>query len=159
MHLTLIFTLGVVMGVLYAWRKTILTSMILHMLQNTMAITVLSLIVFITRLGPPLGVYGESEGTGCRRAAVLERSAAENAGLPPDDVITHVGGAPVNDALTLRVTYVLAGLDGEAGLTVKRGDESFNINVTPSPPNSDENGNEERKAKIKPKKAVTDEDP
>ena len=143
MHLTLIFVLGLAMGGLYAWRKTILTSMILHMLQNTMAITFLSLIILISRIGPPLGIYGEPADSGFRVEEIMEDSAAEKAGLQPGDIVTHVEGAPVSDALSLKLMYQLAGLDGEAGLTIKRDGEPMNILVEPATPAEEPDDNAE----------------
>lgn len=143
MHLTLIFVLGLAMGGLYAWRKTILTSMILHMLQNTMAIAFLGLIILVSRLGPPLGVYGEPADSGFRVEEIMEDSAAEKAGLQPGDIVTHVEGAPVPDALSLKLMYQLAGLDGEAGLTIKRDGEPMNILVEPATPAEEPDDNAE----------------
>jgi membrane-associated protease RseP (regulator of RpoE activity) len=147
MHLAAIFVLGLAMGGLYAWRKTILTSMILHMLQNTLAVTVIGIVILIGRLAPPLGVFGEPDTAGFRIAEVLDHSAAAEAGLQPGDVITDVEGTPVRDVVSLRLMYWAAGLDGSAELKVRRGDETFNINVRPgaNPPHESriDNGDED----------------
>jgi membrane protease YdiL (CAAX protease family) len=138
LHLGAIFVLGLAMGGLYAWRKTILTSMILHMLQNTMAMAFLGAFMLFSRVAPTLGVYGESQDDGFRVTGVAEQSAAADAGLQAGDLITHVEGTPVHDSITLRMMYWLAGLDGKAGLKVHRGGETLTIDVVPQAAQSNE---------------------
>jgi membrane protease YdiL (CAAX protease family) len=133
MHLGAIFILGLTMGILYAWRKTIVTSMILHMLQNTMAISVLGLFILLNRVGPTLGVAGEPQTDGFRITEVLPHTSASDAKLQVGDVITHVEGNPVEDAMTLRLMYWAAGLDGMADMKIKRGDETLDVHVVPRP--------------------------
>jgi membrane protease YdiL (CAAX protease family) len=131
MHLGAIFILGLTMGVLYAWRKTLLTSMILHMLQNTMAMTLLGVIMLASRAGPILGVYGEPVEGGFRIIEVAPHTSASDAELQAGDIITHVEGNPVQDQMTLRLLYWAAGLDGVADLKIKRGAETLDVHVVP----------------------------
>ena len=131
LHLGAIFVLGLAMGIVYAWRRTILTSMILHMLQNTMAMVIVGAVMLVNRLTPPLGVTGEPQRDGFHVTSVLPGSAAETGGLQVGDIIRDVEGAPVEDALTLRVMYWAAGLDGKTELSVQRGDETIEIAVRP----------------------------
>jgi len=131
MHLTAIFVLGLAMGILYAWRKTIVTSMILHMLQNTMAMTLLGAIMLLSHFAPKLGVYGDGKPDGFHVAKVEEGSAAETAGIRSGDVITQVERTPVQDQLTLRLAYWMAGLDGRADLQVNRHGKRISVSIPP----------------------------
>lgn len=131
MHLTAIFVLGLAMGGLYAWRRTILTSMILHMLQNTMAMTFLGAFMLFSRYAPILGVTGDGQPDGFHIVQVQEGSAAAAAGLQAGDVITKIEGAPVQDRMTLRLMYWAAGLDGRAEMEIRRNGETTAIRVTP----------------------------
>ncbi|MBL8850710.1 MAG: CPBP family intramembrane metalloprotease [Planctomycetaceae bacterium] len=131
LHLGAIFVLGLAMGGVYAWRRTILTSMILHMLQNTIAMSIVGAVMFINRFTPPLGVMGDAQPDGFHVVSVQPESSAAVAGLQAGDIIKDVEDAPVEDALTLRVMYWAAGLDGKAELTIKRGDETIDISVRP----------------------------
>jgi hypothetical protein len=45
-------------------------------------------------------------------------------------VITHVEGTPVQDAITLRMLYWAAGMDGKAGLQVNRNGEPLALEIT-----------------------------
>lgn len=131
MHLGAIFVLGLTMGGLYAWRKTIVTSMILHMLQNTFAIAILGLFMLLSRVGPTLGVYGEPHADGLKIVEVAPDTPAAEAGLQVGDIITEVEGNKVPDAMTLRLMYWAAGLDGKAELKVQRGAETIEVDVRP----------------------------
>jgi membrane-associated protease RseP (regulator of RpoE activity) len=132
MHLAAIFVLGLTMGGLYAWRKTIVTSMILHMMQNTMAMGMLALFMLFSRIGPTMGVSGEPQEEGFRITHVEPASAAAKADLRAGDVITEVEGNAVQDGTTLKMLYWGAGIeDGVATLKVKRGDESLDVDVVP----------------------------
>jgi len=139
LHLGAIFVLGLAMGGVYAWRRTILTSMILHMLQNTMAMTIVGAVMLVNRYTPPLGVMGEAQPDGFHILGVQPDSSAAAAGLQVGDVIKDVEGAPVEDALTLRVMYWAAGLDGKAELSVVRDGETLTIDVVPLNSNPPEN--------------------
>jgi len=133
MHLAAIFVLGLTMGILYAWRRTILTSMILHMFQNTMAITLLGAFMLFSRYGPTLGVYGEPQDDGFKITEVAAHTSAADADLRAGDVILQIEGNPVQDATTLRLLYWAAGLDGSADMQVKRGTETIDVHVVPRP--------------------------
>lgn len=88
--------------------------------------------MLFSHLAPTLGVYGESREAGFLVSEVEQGSAAAKAGLQAGDMITHVEGAPVRDAISLRLMYWVAGMDGKAGLTVQRGSETLSVDVVPA---------------------------
>jgi len=133
MHLGAIFVLGLTMGILYAWRKTLLTSIFLHTMQNTMAMTLLGVIMLVLRTAPTLGVYGEPAEGGFKITEVAPHTSASDAELQAGDVILQIEGSPVNDRMTLRLMYWAAGLDGIADMQVKRGEEVIEVHVVPRP--------------------------
>jgi S1-C subfamily serine protease len=95
------------LGGLYVWRKTLLTPMLLHCLQNTFATTMMGLIMLLHVMAPMAGFRSENEkGGGCRVTEVLPGSAAEEGDLRVGDVITKVDGQPVHSFFELRMSWI-----------------------------------------------------
>lgn len=131
-HLVLIFLLGVAMGCVYAWRRTIVTSMLLHALQNTGATLFLGLLVLLSRAGPDPGFQVERAERGCRVTSVEPGSAAAEAGLRAGDVITGIDGTAVQDAVTLRLLWVLRSRGSKVVLQIVRDGEPLTLEVRPT---------------------------
>ncbi len=82
--------LGIVLTLLYQWRKTLLTPMLVHCGINFIAsLTVLALMT-LTANSPMLGFMPESAGGPIVVHSVLPDSAAEEAKLQPGDIIRSV---------------------------------------------------------------------
>ncbi len=89
---------GSLMNVLvYEWRKTLLTPILLHAAVNTLGIIFLAGSLAADAAAPRLGVFGEAHGAGCLVTELTPGSAADAAGLKPGDVITAVNGEGVAD--------------------------------------------------------------
>lgn len=88
--------LGLAFAAVYEWRKTLLAPILLHVLQNLVALSV-TFALAPNADSPFLGIGGEPTDDGCRVAAVQEGSAADEAGLKAGDVITAVDSQPVKD--------------------------------------------------------------
>jgi membrane protease YdiL (CAAX protease family) len=88
---------GLALGILYEWRKTLAAPICLHMLFNGMSVLAITLGLSGSANAPVLGVYGETAGGsgGCRITVVVNKGSAEIAGVRVGDVITAVDGHPV----------------------------------------------------------------
>jgi membrane protease YdiL (CAAX protease family) len=129
MHLTTIFVLGLALGIVYAWRRTIIAPMLVHMLQNTGATAIMGVIMVLTLRAPVLGVSGEKAEVGCLVTLVGEDTAADEAGLEVGDVILTFDGAPVPDFTTLKLLLMLKSAGDEVELKVQRGAEEVTMKV------------------------------
>ena len=129
MHLMTIFVLGLALGTVYAWRRTIITPMLVHMLQNTGATAIMGVIMVLTLRAPVLGISGEKSESGCRVTLVGEDTAAEEADLRVGDVILTFDGAPVPDFTTLKMLLMLKSAGDDVELKVQRGQEELTLNA------------------------------
>jgi membrane protease YdiL (CAAX protease family) len=94
-HAALATGIGLVLGLVYEWRKTLLAPIALHMLQNAAA-ALMAFAVSSTGVTTPfLGINGEPTDGGCRVTQVAPGSGADEAGLRAGDVITAVEGRRV----------------------------------------------------------------
>lgn len=89
--------IGLILALVYEWRKTLLAPVFLHTLQNVVAMAVLMANTASYLAAPVLGVSGTAHEAGCRVTVVAPASAAELAGVRVGDVITAVDGAVVKD--------------------------------------------------------------
>jgi membrane protease YdiL (CAAX protease family) len=105
-QLIAITVVGVALGGLYVWRKTLLTPMLLHCLQNTFATTMMGFIMLLHVMAPKAGFRSETTDGVCRVTEVLPGSAAEAGELRVGDVITSVDGAPVRSYFEIRTSWI-----------------------------------------------------
>jgi membrane protease YdiL (CAAX protease family) len=92
--------IGLGLALVYEWRKTLLTPMIMHSLRNV-PVAFMTAILAADAAAPRLGVFGEAHEGGFMIKRVVPASAAEAAGLQVGDVITNVDGSPVADLRSL----------------------------------------------------------
>jgi membrane protease YdiL (CAAX protease family) len=96
-HSTAAALLGFGLALVYQWRKTLLTPMLLHALINVVSMAVMISAIAADANAPRLGVLGEPHKGGCRITRVMPGSAADVAGLRVGDVVTALDGEPVAD--------------------------------------------------------------
>jgi membrane protease YdiL (CAAX protease family) len=87
------------LALVYEWRKTLLTPILLHALMNAVGIALLTWTLAAEAAAPRIGVIGEARPGGCQVTEVVPGGSAEAAGLQIGDVITAVDGEPVADIL------------------------------------------------------------
>jgi membrane protease YdiL (CAAX protease family) len=88
---------GLLLALVYEWRKTLLAPILVHSAMNAVGMVLLTLSLAADAAAPRLGVLGEAHSGGCRITEVVPGSAANAAGLQVGDVITAVDGEPVAD--------------------------------------------------------------
>jgi Type II CAAX prenyl endopeptidase Rce1-like/PDZ domain len=88
-----VFGVGVALGSIYEWRKTLLTPILVHCFFNTFVMAFGLLAVWRT---PYLGVTAVPQHEGCRITSVFAGSPAAKAGIEVDDVLVNCDGRPVH---------------------------------------------------------------
>ena len=88
---------AVALAVVYEWRKTLLTPILVHAAMNAVGMVLLSGVLAAEADAPRMGVLGEARQGGCLVTEVVPGGAAETAGIRVGDLITTVDGEPVAD--------------------------------------------------------------
>lgn len=73
-NIAAIFLIGAAIALIYEWRKTLLTPVLVHMLLNTLVIAVLLIDISLNAQAPILGVHGKDrpDAAGCVVTAVFQ---------------------------------------------------------------------------------------
>ena len=82
---------------IYEWRKTLLTPILLHAAMNAVGMVFLASSFAAEAAAPRIGVLGEATDGGCLVTEVVAGGAADKAALQVGDVITAVDGHAVAD--------------------------------------------------------------
>ncbi len=93
--------IGLGLGIVYHWRKTLLTPIMLHSFQNMAAVGIMMWSIAATSQAPWLGVQTEADTNGSRIVFVSPGSPADIAGLKAGDIITTLDGQPAPDLPTI----------------------------------------------------------
>jgi membrane protease YdiL (CAAX protease family) len=120
---------GVVLALLYRWRRTLLTPILMHAMVNAVGMVMMFWALAADAGAPRLGVVSEAAPGGCRILRVAPGSGAEAAGLRPGDVITAVDGIHVFDQQTLTRTVRERQVGEEAEIDFRRGGEERVVDV------------------------------
>ncbi|MHC5540849.1 CPBP family glutamic-type intramembrane protease [Singulisphaera rosea] len=101
LQISLISVIGMVLGAVYLWRKTIVTSMLMHALQNSAALVLMMLLLTWMSNSPRIGVGGVAVHEGHLVQEIVPDGPAAKAGLRAGDIITTLDGNPVSDTGSL----------------------------------------------------------
>ena len=94
--------IGLALGIVYEWRRTLLAPIFLHALQNFVPSVIVVLAMLANAATPRLGVVVDPAAADCRVAQVQPGSPAEQFGIQPGDVITALDGTPIVKIQDLR---------------------------------------------------------
>jgi len=89
--------IGLVLALLYEWRKTLVAPVLMHSMVNVLAMAVMAQSIAADAAAPRLGVIGETHERGVRLTEVVPDTAAASAGLQVGDVIVSLDGERVVD--------------------------------------------------------------
>jgi membrane protease YdiL (CAAX protease family) len=120
---------GLVLAVVYEWRKTLLAPILLHAAVNGVGMTILAWSLATDAAAPRLGVLGEAHQGGCLVTEVVPGSVAETAGLRIGDVITAVDGEPVSDILGLAKVIRKKRVGDTVSIEFTRGGQAHRLDV------------------------------
>jgi membrane-associated protease RseP (regulator of RpoE activity) len=126
-----VFVLGVILAVIYQWRKTLLTPIFVHAMYNCVGLALVVAAALHNADAPMLGVFGSTSADGAIVSTVQPGSAAEKAGIRPGDVIVSYNGRRVTDFDRL-VQLVRRGRIGETvRIQILRNGTLIEMKVTP----------------------------
>jgi membrane protease YdiL (CAAX protease family) len=100
-HSAVTFLLGIGLAVIYDWRKTLLTPIFVHCIQDTLAAVRAVIILIAAMNAPHLGVNGTAVERGCLIAVIDPGTTAEEMGLRKGDIIAKFDGQSVPDIVEL----------------------------------------------------------
>ena len=123
--------LGVMFASVYVWRKTLLTPMLMHAMNNFLVAAVLMASMLMNQHSAVIGISPEPDAADYRIGEVYPGSPAEQAGLKPGDVITHIDEEPINDFSDLTKAIKSHKPGVRRTLTVRRDEETLTISVIP----------------------------
>ncbi len=128
-HAVAATVVGLVLTLVYYWRRTIFAPIFVHVGYNALAAVGVFLAMHANANAPFLGVTAQESATECVLAAVIPNSPAESAGLLPGDTITQLDDYQITDfqSLIRTVSYYKAG--DSVVITVNRDGEARQIQV------------------------------
>jgi S1-C subfamily serine protease len=128
-HAIVAFVLGLLLTAIYHWRKTLIAPILVHAGLNFISAvgTVLMMIAYAN--SPIVGVIGDPSDKECVIREVAPHSAAEEAGLQVDDVITSFNGQPIGDFSHFVQTVRLYRPGDAIGIKIKRSDAVLEVIV------------------------------
>jgi membrane protease YdiL (CAAX protease family) len=96
-HSVFAFLLGVGLALVYDWRKTLLTPILVHCIQNSLAALRAGIVLLAALSAPHLGVNGTAVERGILIATVQPGTTAEEVGLRKGDIIVKFDGQAVGE--------------------------------------------------------------
>jgi membrane protease YdiL (CAAX protease family) len=121
--------MGVILGLVYEWRKTLIAPMLIHSLSNALsALSVLLLAVAYAK-SPVLGVGGDPKDAAAVVRHIVPDSAAEKAGIQIGDEITAFNGQPIHDFRQLAQSVRRYQPGDTIPVSAKRAGSSVTFNV------------------------------
>ena len=98
---------GILLTLIYAWRKTLVTPILVHAGVNAASALGVVLMMIAYANSPILGVAGQPNDTACVIRQIVPDSAAEKAGLQVGDVVVTFNGTEIRDVPRLAATVRL----------------------------------------------------
>ncbi len=105
-HSAVASVLGLLLTVVYTWRKTLLAPMFVHAGINFVAAVAIVAMMNIYADRPMLGIVGDQNDSRCVVRKVVSGSAAEEAGIQMGDVILSFNNEPIHNFAHLAKTGV-----------------------------------------------------
>ena len=125
-----LFVGGVLLGLVYEWRRTLWAPICMHLTCNIISVTVLAMAFIVYGNTPLLGTVLENHDDGCRITRVLPNSSAEAAGLKSGDIVISLDDQPTSHPNELISAIEQFELGSELRLEIKRSGRRMTLTVT-----------------------------
>jgi membrane protease YdiL (CAAX protease family) len=124
------FVIGILLALIYEWRKTLMTNMFVHGMYNGIGMLAIAAAVMANAKGPMIGVTFQPDTTGQAVVdTVIPGSPAEQADIRPGDVIVLYNGREVTEGKQL-IELVRAGKVGnEVSIEILRAEQRLTKSV------------------------------
>lgn len=123
--------MGVVITLVYEWRRTLFTPILIHAGINFIAALGGVALMAQAANTPVLGVIGDPQEEHCVVGSLVPGSPAEQAGVQAGDIVTALSGRPINNFAALRdrvARYYRPG--DEVSLSLERNGEMLQVTAT-----------------------------
>lgn len=121
--------LGALLTLVYEWRRTLLTPILIHSGINFVAALGVVLLMLQAANRPVLGVVGDPESATCLVREVIPGSPADDAGVQPGDVIIELNQTPIDGLTSLRQRLQDYRSGDEVTLTLQRSGDVLELKV------------------------------
>ena len=121
--------MGVILAVVYRWRRTLVTPIFVHAGTNFVGALIIAGMAIAYANGPQLGVGGGPEDKECVVRMILPNSAAEKAGLQAGDVIERFNGEKVDSVKQLAELVHRYQVGDTVPLSIRRGGSLIQFDV------------------------------
>jgi membrane protease YdiL (CAAX protease family) len=129
LHAGVAFVLGLLLTLLYQWRKTLIAPIFVHTGINAVAALGVAVMAIDYANSPVLGVTSDPGDTVCVVRQVVPDSAADKAGLREGDIVVSFNGEPIRDFRHLRETVRLYQPGDTIPIAIDRGGSLTEVSV------------------------------
>ena len=120
--------MGIILTVLYEWRQTLITPIMVHAGSNFLSAVALTWAMWTFASTPIIGVSGDA-GSSCVVREVAPDSAAANAGIQSGDVIIKFGSEQIRSFPQLIKTVRHYQPGDRVPVSIERADSPMNLEV------------------------------
>jgi len=128
-HAGVAFVGGLLLTVLYEWRKTLITPILVHAGINFVSAVGTIFMMVAHANSPVMGIIGDPNDTECVIRQFAPNSAAEEADLQVGDIITSFNTEPIRDFPHLAETVRLYRPGDAIPVTINRSGSKFEVTV------------------------------
>ncbi len=129
LHSVAVFFLGLVLTLVYEWRKTLLAPIFVHAGNNMFAALCFLAMTVAYANSPILGVFGHDHLQGYQIDKVMPGAGASKAGIAEGDIITKLDDQPVTSYRQLLLALRLHSVGDEVTVHILRAGEPQQIKV------------------------------
>ena len=129
MHAGVAFILGLLLTLVYEWRRTLVAPILVHAGINAVAALGVVFMTVAYANSPVLGVTGDPNDAACVIRQVMPDSAAYKAGLEVGDVVVSFNGQPIRSFPHLAETVRLYRPGDTIPVSIKRAGSSMEVSV------------------------------
>lgn len=129
LHAAVASVLGLLLTLVYQWRKTLIAPIFVHAGINAVAALGVAVMAMDYANSPVLGVTSNPDDTICVIRQVMPGSAADKAGLRENDIVISFNGQPLRDFPHLRETVRLYRPGDSIPISIRRDGISMEVVV------------------------------